>query len=713
MTGEVQQVHHKPLPMGIGGALTQAGQEISAIGARTNYPVGVGCIWGGYGFGGIYPVPGYGLEDILARTNTVGGSSILPVPGPSAQDIYDRQKIGEIMFGNGVNSTGANNGVTTGQQEIEKTTNPADVFNKIEHKKIEEMAQKERDIKDLQDKVNEEQDKNQKEELSKQLVALQTEYKKLDKELGGGKALSKTFGDKEYSFYANIQPEELTTIKDINSAISKLKEDLAKLDKEGVDLNAEMANIRTQLKNKSGGGGNFPSLVTSPIDDKTVLDNMSPEKRDRMSKLKQEREDKITEISEKITQLKNYITNDVLKDDKANTNFYTSIVNADAKAKSDAQKNEGSNIAKVIDDMYTADGKLKTKEDVKKELDKIAGNKYKEVKEPVFERLYALADGKSKDEFKKALEEEDFFTGLDNISLNDKNNYKQLALLQEVYNNIVGSGKFEANGKKYLEKRDHGHNWENIADAIKRANETKSDGAGTSVSVEETTAKVKSAHEELQRAKRDAMEARRTFLKARRNARKENATQADKDALTEAERKCNEATKNLQSARAASVAARREKAEALKTATANESRTKAIENKEKKDAFLELVSADDAAAIKKMDSQEVAKLVAEHYDDIYTAITDSDPNNDDAAGAIMRQLNDAATKVGIDKNSLLHFNRGTFYDNVTLGSDNLASYSDGDIGDGLSNWLGDSTLEDYKLLKDLADRIIEKSKKQS
>lgn len=719
MTGEVRAPKQMQ-PQTVGDSLILAGQQLAMTAPRTNFVPG--CIWGG-GFGGpIFPVPGYDAADIYARTQLGNIWSGL------CNDVSCRNGASGAT-----NSTG---GVTTGPQEVEKTTNPADVFGKIKYEKIREMAKKEEAIKAKEQAIEDEKkgsnDSDKIEALSKELVTLQNEYKKLDKELGNGSQLSKSFGDKEYSFYANIQPEEYKTIGELNSAISKLKEELAKLDKEGVDLRAEMENVRSQLRSKAGAGAMFTT-----IDDQTVLNNMSAEKRDRMAKIKQEREDKITEISTKIDELKSYITDDVLKDDTAKTNVYTRIAGNRSEAAKEAKKKEGDNIASTIaDKLYDENGNLRSKEDLGKLLDTIKGEKYKGERETVLDFIYTQAKATSKDKLKEAFADSKFFAEI--IKSDSKfplNNPVRIELLQKTYDKLVGEGKFAENFEKNNKQA-----WKGYKQALEKAKQI--DNPSTAGSKESDTASpqtpVKKAEKELKDAEKRAEEEQKK-AKAYEEKRKlfdklttqhkltayytaGNTVSVDEEALKKlpdtVQKQIRDAMKviNENASSKASVQlaqkeleARKKELEKVKGVDKNERLTTFYNNIENSNNNPEALQA-----LEDMDDLELARLVCEDWYAVYKHATYGNGDNKvQALGIIVRKMNKAAAQLGVDPNKRFHFTDGV-WDSLDTGIDNItnSALSDKDIGELFTSTFGlcDSSGELYAVSQEIKKKLEETDK---
>ncbi|MCR4880765.1 MAG: hypothetical protein K6A44_02280 [bacterium] len=446
--------NNPPKTVGLGDSLMAAGQLLAGAGVRDSvvraaYNNAGGCFGFGFGVGGnFFPVPGLDATDIWARTNLA--------------NLFN--DVCNIYKGCG-NISGTNtNGVTSDATAAEKTKNPADPFSKLDYEQVKEMAAKEQEIADKEKALQEEKDKKDagdKERiktLSKELYDLRKEYEKKDRELGGGSELSKSFGGKG-KFYRNISEGEFTQIQDFNNEIKEMKDELQKLEDEGSKLAAEYTKVQQQLVSAG-----------KASDNQSVLNAMSESSRERFAKVKDEREEKIKEIADKIKDLKTCIEKASTTPEGEDVDFYTHIEEKAVNDKAAAKKAAGNNISKTIaDKMHNADGTLKTKEDIKSEIEAIGEKgKFSDAEiEAVLDRIYAVAEGKNKEELKAALGDEKFF---DDIYATQGllNNPKELLLLQKTYDSLVGAGKFNENGKKYLGNVNGQPYWKHVIAAIKK-----------------------------------------------------------------------------------------------------------------------------------------------------------------------------------------------------------------------------------------------------
>ncbi len=630
MSGEVQSV--KQIPQ-LGDSLIIAGQQLAAMSPATIFCPGyVG------GFGGF-------------------GGPIFSVPGFDAADIYARQKLSDIMFGNCGNTTNSTcitgSGVTNATAANAKITNPADPFSKIDETKLSEMKDKETAIKDKQEEFKKAMDKEEKERLAKELHDLKEEYEKLDKELGNGSPLSKSFGNNSFKFYQNIDGDELTKIKELNAKIAEMKEELAKLDKEGVDLENEKRQIKAQLGSKAG--------MFSTIDDQTALNNMSPEKRDRYNNVSKEREEKIKDIEKNIKELKSYI--EKAAKDENTANFYTHLEERAEKAENDAKS--GSATASQAKKALFENGKLRSKEDVISSLSE-GKTEEKDNIQKVVDILYSQAsEGMEEKDFKETLKTQEFFKKAIGFDKETEDGKKQAILLVKMYDNIMGTNDaFKTNGEK------HGGNIKlktlSMAQAAKNANKSSSGSASSS-----SSGKTEGAEEKPQESNTpvDVESAREDAKRAIEDASKINPTTVQ--GRTEKKRAIKEANdKQLQLARAMSSDLQKRLTE-----------------------FYSLIDTSDKEKgieeIEKMEPLEIARLVCENPEDLYKNVTECQgTNNVKALGVILKKLNKAADILGLPANQRFHKDGG-FYDTIVKGIDNITNNSDNkDIGDAFTSTCG-------------------------
>ena len=305
MSGEVNKPQQLPPPT-LGQVFYNTANKFAMIGAMTNASVFGGC-YIGYPIPGCFPIAGLDADDIAIR--------MMPPP-PAQNTIFNGTTTGSAFsdipnFGNWFNTTPTTNPTGTtaapdgtkpsylSAEQKQKTTNTSEVFSKIDSAKWAEMREKEAEIAKKHDEWSKATgtEKNAK---AKELRALHQEYDKLDRELGGGSALSHRYGITDRTFYTNIDDEtELSSIKDINGEIEQAQKELADTDEDYGKLLAEKDSAAAQLRKELG--------VFVTITDDMAKERMSAESREALEALTKQRAEKISEIESKIKELNELI----------------------------------------------------------------------------------------------------------------------------------------------------------------------------------------------------------------------------------------------------------------------------------------------------------------------------------------------------------------------------------------------------------------------
>lgn len=373
MSGEVNKPQQLPPPT-LGQVFYNTANKFAMVGAMTNSSVFCGC-YIGYPIPGCFPISGLDADDIAIR--------MMPPP-PAQNTIFNGTTTGSAFsdipnFGNWFNTTPTTNptGTTAASdgtkpsylsaEQKQKTTNTAEVFSKIDSAKWDEMREKENKIAAKRGEMDKATgaDKNTK---AKELRALHQEYDKLDRELGGGSALSSRYGITDRTFYTNIDDEtELSSIKDINGEIEQAQKELADTDEEYGKLLAEKESAAAQLRKEMG--------VFVTITDDMAKGRMSAQSREALEALTKQRAEKISDIESKIKEL-----NDLIKKAGKDKDKYSITGDKIEDAKKD--ENEGNKTPKYI----LKEGKLVDKDGrpVSGEVE-FNGKKYKdgvEMKQP-------------------------------------------------------------------------------------------------------------------------------------------------------------------------------------------------------------------------------------------------------------------------------------------------------------------------------------------
>lgn len=305
MSGEVNKPQQLPPPT-LGQVFYNTANKFAMIGAMTNSSVFGGC-YIGYPIPGCFPIAGLDADDIAIR--------MMPPP-PAQNTIFNGTTTGSAFsdipnFGNWFNTTPTTNptGTTAASdgtkpsylsaEQKQKTTNTAEVFSKIDSAKWAEMREKEAEIAKKHDEWSKATgtEKNAK---AKELRALHQEYDKLDRELGGGSALSKRYDITDRTFYTNIDDDtELSSIKDINGEIEQAQKELADTDEDYGKLLAEKDSAAAQLRKEMG--------IFVTITDDMAKGRMSAESREALEALTKQRAEKISDIESRIKELNELI----------------------------------------------------------------------------------------------------------------------------------------------------------------------------------------------------------------------------------------------------------------------------------------------------------------------------------------------------------------------------------------------------------------------
>ena len=412
MSGEVNKPQQLPPPT-LGQVFYNTANKFAMIGAMTNASVFGGC-YIGYPIPGCFPIAGLDADDIAIR--------MMPPP-PAQNTIFNGTTTGSAFsdipnFGNWFNTTPTTNptGTTAASdgtkpsylsaEQKQKTTNTSEVFSRIDSAKWAEMREKEAEIAKKHDEWSKATgtEKNAK---AKELRALHQEYDKLDRELGGGSALSHRYGITDRTFYTNIDDEtELSSIKDINGEIEQAQKELADTDEDYGKLLAEKDSAAAQLRKELG--------VFVTITDDMAKERMSAESREALEALTKQRAEKISEIESKIKEL-----NELIKKAGKDKDKYS--ITGDKIE--DAKKDENEDDKKT--EYLVKDGKLVDKDGkpAKGEVE-FNGKKYRdgvaveEQKAPASEKTeenkpaqYTLKDGKLVDKDGKPAKGEVEFNG--------------------------------------------------------------------------------------------------------------------------------------------------------------------------------------------------------------------------------------------------------------------------------------------------------------
>ncbi len=305
--------------------------------------------------------------------------------------------------------------------------NSVEPFSKLSDEQIKTLSDKEEEIAKKQDEMKAETDAKKKNEMAKEIKKLQQEYKQLEKDYGANN-LSSMFG-RNYNFYRNLSPDEISQIREANEEIASMRETIEAKQKERKET---WEKIQAKMQEYASKTGQMP----------TADQIMSPTEKEFFEQSKTEIEDLQKQINTAIDNL--HKNTKAASKDKSETYFETENI---ARANNTSAENKDNSVKTAASTLFDDKGKANSEDNIKKAFGEIEGFD-KADKDAVAKFLTEQIDGKSKADFEKYMDTKEFFDAA-STSTFVGDNKDNLGLLMAVYDKIKGEGKFKANAEKF------------------------------------------------------------------------------------------------------------------------------------------------------------------------------------------------------------------------------------------------------------------------